>query len=200
MKLHFDEMMGFIDNESRTIITNLKNCLDKNKLAHAAQLQSLVKKTTCKLDELSSLDVSYGCWMRTKTLLLNDEIRRSFDALERAIVPNMVQIMSRLKELKNDVSTCAERADTNISFCRKYDAPTELSLCVNERLDEIKLMLEILNNEMRYKLREIVKSCEKIIKTHELTAQEVIESNFRKSMELSNYLENCIKMQKKKYK
>ncbi|XP_026827035.1 uncharacterized protein LOC113562293 [Ooceraea biroi] len=135
--------------------------------------------------------------MRNETMLLNDEIRRSFDALERAVVPNVGQIMSMLKDLQSEVSKCAECADKNVTSCREHVVPTEFAKCVDERLDEATLMLNRVSKEARLKLAEIVKFRETVIKAHEMTAEEVMELNHRKSAELSKYLERCIVKLKK---
>ncbi|EZA57223.1 hypothetical protein X777_01829, partial [Ooceraea biroi] len=197
VKLRIEDLTKFVEDGSRSITNNLKSHLENSKAARAAQLEKLSQRTTRKLDELTSLDVSYGCWMRNETMLLNDEIRRSFDALERAVVPNVGQIMSMLKDLQSEVSKCAECADKNVTSCREHVVPTEFAKCVDERLDEATLMLNRVSKEARLKLAEIVKFRETVIKAHEMTAEEVMELNHRKSAELSKYLERCIVKLKK---
>lgn len=184
--------MKFVEDESRSIANNVENGLKSSKAAHAIQMEKLFRATSGKLDELIRLDVSYGNWLRKETLLLNDEIRRSFDALERTIAPNAKRITYMLKNLRSDVSTCVERAQRNLVACRRHNVPSNLADCVKKQLDEATKMLDQMNEEVRHKLEEITKFRETVMKAHEMTTQEVIEVNRKKAAELVKYLERCI--------
>lgn len=189
-----------MDNESRSIASDVKSSLESSKVARAIQMEKFFKATSGKLDELTRLDVSYGSWMRKEALLLNDEIRRSFDALERAIAPNTKRIMYMLENLRNDVSRCIECAQRNLVACRKHNVPSNLTECANEKLDEATKKLDQMNEEVRRKLEEITKFRDTAMKAHEMTAQEVIEVNRKKAAELVKYLERCIVQAKKSSK
>lgn len=183
------------------MITNdMKNRLHSSKAARATQLENFFKKTTGKLDELIKLDVSYGNWMRKETLLLNDEIKRSFDALERAIDPNVKRIASMLKELQDDVLIYGESAERNLVTCRKHDVPLDLAKCTKERSGKAIRMLDLMNEKARRKLEEIAKFRETVLKAHEITAKEAIEINHKKMADLLSYLEKCIVQLKKSRK
>lgn len=189
-----------MEEESQLITNDLKGRLDDSKAARTIQLQNLFKKTTGKLDELIKLDVSYGSWMRKETLLLNDEMKRSFDALERAIDPNIKRITFMLKELQNDVSIYGESAKRNLVTCRNHDIPFDLAKCTKEQSDKAIRMLDRINEEARRKLEEIIKFRETVLKAHEMTAQEAIEINHKKTADLLSYLEKCIVQLKKSRK
>jgi len=192
--------MKFVEDESQLITNDIKSRLDSSKAARATQLENLFKKTTDKLDELIKLNVAYGSWMRKKTLLLNDEIKRSFDALERASDLNEKHIASVLKKLRSDVSTCIESAERNFVACRKHDLPFNLAKCTKEQSAEATRMLDQMNEEARRKFAEIVKFRETVLRAHEMTAQETIEINRRKTVDLLRYLEKCIAQQKRSSK
>lgn len=184
--------MKFVEDGSRLIASNLNDQLENNKIVRTAQLEELFQRTTRKLEELTCLDVSCGCWMRNETMLLNDEIRRSFDTLERSIVSNTKEVTSMLDDLHRAVLTSAARADKSVVLCREHLVPVELTNCVNERLDIAMLMLNRMSKEARLKLTGIEKFCETVVTAYEMTAREVMESNYRKSAELSKYLDRCI--------
>lgn len=192
--------MNFVENESQLIANNVKNRLDSTKAARATQLENLLKKTTGKLDELIKLDVSYGNWMRKETLILNDEIRRSFDALERAIDPNVKRIASMLKRLRSDVSTSVESAERKIIACRKHDVLFDFMKCTKEQSDKATRMLDRMNEEAHRKFEEIAKFCETILRAHEMTVQETMEINRKKTADFLRYLEKCIVQLKKSSK
>lgn len=181
-----------MEDESRSITSNVETSLKSSNAAHAIQMEKLFKATSGKLDKLISLDVSYGSWMRKETLLLNDEIKRSFDALKRAIAANAKNITYMLKNLQSDVTRCVERAQKNLLACRKHNAPSNLTECTKKQLDEATKKLERMNEEVRLKLKEITKLRETVVKAHEMTAQEVIEVNHKKVTELVKNLERCI--------
>lgn len=181
-----------MDDESQLIANDVKSRLDSNKVARVTQLENLLIKTTGKLDEIIKLDVSYGSWMRNETLLLNDEIRRSFDALERAIDLNEKRIAFMLKKLRSDVSTCIEGAERKLVACRKHDLPFDLAKCTKEQSDEAARMLDWMNEEARRKLKEIAKFRETVLRAHRTTMQEAIEMNCKKTADFLKYLEKCI--------
>lgn len=192
--------MKFVENESQLIANDLKSRLDSTKAARATQLENLFKKTTGKLDELIKLDVSYGNWMRKETLILNDEMRRSFDALERAVDPNVKRIASMLKRLQGDVSTSVESAERKILACRKHDVLSDFMKCTKEQSDKATKMLDRMNEEAHHKFEEIVKFCETILRAHDMTVQETIEINRKKTADFLRYLEKCIVQLKKSSK
>ncbi|XP_018351790.1 PREDICTED: uncharacterized protein LOC108754167 isoform X2 [Trachymyrmex septentrionalis] len=192
LKLHIKDLIKFVDNESQLITNDIKNRLDSNRAARATQLENLFKKTTEKLDELMKLDVSYGSWMRQMMLLLNDEIKRSFDALERVIGSNEKRIASMLKKLQSDVSICIESAERNLAVCRKHYLPFDLTKCTKEQSDKATKMLDRMKEEARRKFEEIAKFRETVLRAHEITTQEAIEINHKKTMDLLKYLEKCI--------
>lgn len=192
--------MKFVEDESQSIANNVKGRLDSSKAARATQLENLLKKTTGKLDDLIKLDVSYGSWMRNKTLTLNEEIRRSFEALERAIDPNIKHITSMLKKLRSDVSTSVKSAEKNLTACRKHNGPLDFAKCTKEQSDAATRMLDRMNEEARRKFKEIAKFCETVLRGHEMTTQEAIEINRKKTTDLLKYLEKCIVQLKKQKK
>lgn len=200
LKLHVKDVVNFVDAESQSIVCNMENYVEKSKAAHASQLEELFEKTTQKLDKLISLDITYGYWMRKETLLLNDEMRRSFDALERALVLNAKHLATMLKSLQSDVSSCVVRAEESIIACREHDAPSKLAECVKKRLNEAMKMIDRMNEEARFKLKEIARFREVVVRAHEKTAQEVVEVNHKKAVELSKYLGKCITKLKKSSK
>lgn len=189
-----------MEDESRSITSEVNSWLESNKVACATQLQELFKKTTEKLDELIVLDVSYSTWMRRKTLLLNDEIRRAFAALDRAVASNAKHIGSMLQDLRNDVTTHSTRVRKKLTVCRKYDAPCRFAECVKEQSEEATKMFDSMSENARVKLEEIAKFRESVVKTHKMTVQEVTEVNRKKAIELSNYLDQCIAQLKKSSK
>lgn len=189
-----------MDDQSRSIESDVKSGLESSKAARAIQMEKFFKATAGKLDKLTRLDVSYGSWMRKEALLLNDEIMRSFDALERAIAPNAKRITYMLKNLRNDVSRCVECAQRNLAACRKHNIPANLSECANEKLSESTKQLDQMNEEVRHKLEEIMKFRDTVMKAHEMTAQEVTEVNRMKAAKLVKYLERCIAQAKKSRK
>lgn len=191
LKLRIKDLMKFVEDESQLITSDMKGRLDSSKAARAIQLERLVKKTTGKLDELMKLDVSYGSWMRRETLMLNDETRRSFEAVERAINLNVKKIASMLKKLQNDVSTSVKNAERNLVACRKYNL-FDFARCTKEQSDEATRILDRTNEEARRKLEEIVKFRETVLRTHEITTQETIEVNRKKMANFLKYLEKCI--------
>lgn len=180
------------------IANDLKSRLDSNRAARMIQLENLVKKTTSKLDELIKLDACYGNWMRKETSLLNDEMRRSFDALERATDLNEKHIASMLKKLRSDVSTCIESTERNFVACRKHDR--SFAKCTKEQSNEATRVLDRMNEEVRCKLAKIAKSCETTLKTNEMLTQEAIEINCKKTTNFLKYLEKCIVQLKKPHK
>lgn len=184
--------MKFVEDESQSIANNVETSLKSSNAAHAIQMEKLFRSTSGKLDELIRLDVSYGSWMRKETLLLNDEIKRSFDALERAIAANTKNIIYMLKNLQRDVTRCVECAQKNLIACRRHNVPSNLAECAKKQLDEGTKMLDQMNDEVRLKLKEITKLRETVMKAHEMTAQEVIEINHEKVAELVKYLGRCI--------
>lgn len=192
LKSRIESLVKFMENESRSIASDVESSLKSSKAARAIQMETFFKATSGKLDELTRLDVSYGSWMRKETLLLNDEIRRSFDALERAIAPNAKRIMYMLKNLRNDVSLCNECAQRNLVACRKHNVPSNLTECAKKQLDEATKKLDQMNEEVYHKLEEIMKFRDTVMKAHEMTAQEVIEVNRKKAAELVKYLDRCI--------
>ncbi|KYM97179.1 PREDICTED: uncharacterized protein LOC108778686 [Cyphomyrmex costatus] len=192
LKLHTKDLIKFVENESQLISDDIKSRLNSNRAARTTQSESLFKKTTEKLDELMKLDVSYGSWMRQKTLLLNDEIKRSFDAVERAIGPNEKRIASMLKKLRSDVSICIESAERNLAMCRKHYLPLDLTKCTKEQSDEATKMFDRMKEEARRKFKEIAEFRETILRAHEMTTQEAIEINNKKTTDLLRYLEKCI--------
>ncbi|KYQ54120.1 hypothetical protein ALC60_06992 [Trachymyrmex zeteki] len=196
LKLQIKDLIKFVENESQLITNDVKSRLDSNRAARTTQLENFFKKTTGKLDELMKLDVSYGNWMRQKTLLLNDEIKRSFDAVERVIGPNEKRIASMLKKLRSDVSICIESAERNLAVCRKHYLPFDLTKCTKEQLDEATKMLDRMKEEARRKFEEIAKFRETVLRAHEMTTQETIEINHKKTMDLLKYLKKCIKLKK----
>lgn len=193
-------MIKFVESESGSIATDLKNRSRSSKIDNAARLRELFEKTTSKLDKLMSMDVSYGCWMRRETLLLNDEMRRSFDALERAFALNAEHIGLMLKNLRCDVSSRVERAERSIVACRKHDAPSVFAECVKEQLEEATKLLDRTNEEARLKLGEIAKFREAAVTANEKTTTEVIETNRKRATEMSDYLDRCIVQLKKSNK
>ncbi|XP_071565657.1 uncharacterized protein [Temnothorax nylanderi] len=192
LKLHIKNLVKFVEHESQLIANDVKSRLDSSKAARATQLEDLLKKTTRKLDELIKLDVSYGSWMRKETLMLNDEIRRSFDALERAIEPNVKRIAFMLNRLRSDVSTSVESAERNLVACRKYDVLLDFAKCTKEQSDEATRILDRMNEEARRKFEEIGKFRETVLRAHEIMAREAIEINRKKTADFSRYLEKCI--------
>ncbi|XP_067206197.1 uncharacterized protein [Linepithema humile] len=192
LELRVKNIEKFVEDESRLITSEVNSWLENNKVACATQLKELFNKTTAKLDELIKLDMSYSTWMRKETLLLNDEIRRSFDALDRAIASNAKRIESMLQNLRNDVTTHSACVKKGLIVCRKHDAPCEFAECVKAQSEEAIKMLDRVNENARVKLEEIAKFRESVVKTHEMTAQETIEVNHKKATELSNYLDKCI--------
>ncbi|XP_028050872.1 uncharacterized protein LOC114255708 [Monomorium pharaonis] len=148
--------------------------------------------TTRKLDEIAKLDVSYGNWMRKETLLLDSEIRRSFDALERAIGLNEKRIASMLEKLRGDVSTRVESAEKNLVACRKHNLPYDFAKCTKVQTEEAARMLDRMNEEARLKLKEIVKFRETVLRAHETTVQEAIQVNCQKAADFLRYLQKCI--------
>lgn len=200
LKLRIKDLMKFMEDESQLIANNMKNRLDSTKAARAIQLENLFKKTTGKLDELIKLDVSYGNWMRKETLILNDEIRRSFDALERAIDTNAKGIASMLKRLRNDVLVSVESAERKIIACYKHDVLFDFTKCTKEQSDKATRMLDRMNEETRRKFEEIVKFCEIVLRAHEMTVQETMEINRKKTDNLLRYLEKCIVQMRKSSK
>ncbi|XP_072767430.1 uncharacterized protein [Anoplolepis gracilipes] len=192
LKSRIENLVKFVEDESRSIASNMESSLKNSKVAREIQIEKLFRTTLGKLDELIKLDVSYGSWMRKETLLLNDEIRRSFDALERAIAPNAKRIMHMLKDLQSNVSICVERAQKNLVTCRKHNVPSNLTECVKKQSDEATKRLDQMNEEVRHKLKEITNFRETVMKAHEMTAQEVTEVNRKKAVELVKYLERCI--------
>ncbi|KAL6434038.1 hypothetical protein ACFW04_005887 [Cataglyphis niger] len=195
-----ESLMKFMDDQSRSITSDVKSSLESSKAARATQMEKFFKATSGKLDELTRLDVSYGSWMRREALLLNDEIMRSFDALERALAPNAKRMMYMLKNLRNDVSRCVDCAQRNLATCRKHSIPSNLSQCANEKLDESTKKLDQMKEEIRRKLEEIMKFRDTVMKAHEMTAQEVTEVNRKKAAALIKYLERCIAQAKKSRK
>lgn len=181
-----------MEDESQSIANNVETSLKSSNAAHVIQMEKLFRATSGKLDELIRLDVSYGSWMRKETLLLNDEIKRSFDALERAIAANKKNIIYMLQNLQRDVTRCVESAQRNLIACRRHNVPSNLTECAKKQLDEATKMLDQMNEEVRLKLKEITKLRETVMKAHEMTAQEVIEINHKKVAELVKYLERCI--------
>lgn len=192
--------MKFVEDESRSITSNVESSLKSSNAAHAIQMEKLFRATSGKLDELIRLDVSYGNWMRKEILLLNDEIKRSFDALERAIAANTKNITYKLKNLRNDVTRCVECAQRNLVACRKHNVPSNLTECAKKQLDQATKRLDQMNEEVRLKLKEITKLRETVMKAHEMTAQEAIEINHKKVTKLVKYLERCILQLKKSSK
>lgn len=184
--------MKFVEDESRSIANDVESGLKSSKAARVIQMEKLSKATSGKLDELIRLDVSYGSWMRKETLLLNDEIMRSFDALERAIASNTKRITYMLKNLRSDVFMYIEHAQKNLVECRRHNVPSNLAECAKKQLDEATKMLDQMNEEVRRKLEEITKFRDTIMKAHEMTTQEVIEVNRKKVADMIKYLERCI--------
>lgn len=201
LELRFQNIEKFVENETRLITSEVHSWLENNKAACATIIKELYEKTTEKLSELIELDVSYGAWMRKETLLLNDEIRRSFDALDRAIASNAKRIESMLQNLRNDMTTynitCVKKG---LIRCRKYNVPSKFAECVEEQSKKAIKKLDCMNESARVELAEIAKFCKLIMKTHKITTQEVIEVNRKKAIELSNYLDRCIARLKKSSK
>lgn len=189
-----------MDDESQLISNDVKSRLDSSKAVRATQLENFFEKTTKKLDEIIKLDVSYGCWMRKETLLLNDEIRRSFDALERAIDLNEKRIAIMLKKLRSDVLTCVENAERRLVVCRKHGLPSDLTKCTKTQFDEATRTLDWMNEEARRKFKEIAKFRETILRAHETTARETMQINCKKTANFLKYLEKCIVQLKKSKK
>jgi len=186
-----------MEDESQSITCDLKNYMEDKKTARAVQVEKFMQRTTYKLDILTDLDVSYACYMRNKTILVNDEIRRSFDDLERDIVPHMQHITMMLKDLRDNICRCAECAEKQIVRCRDVSAPTELLECVDEHMDLILVTIEQMHKEVCFKLEEIVKFCEDMMVAHDTAMQELLESNCKKSNELLKCLEeNIVKLKK----
>lgn len=181
-----------MEKEYLLIANDLKNRLEINKTDRANQMKELFQKTTGKLDQLIKLDVSYGGWMRNETLLLNDEIRRAFDALERSVIPDVKCLDSMLKELQSDMLICFKQAQEAVASCRRYRVPSQFADCVKEKLNEAMKMLDEIDGKALLKLKEIAAFREGIVKTHERIARETVKVNRQKAMELSEYLEKCI--------
>ncbi|XP_011694277.1 PREDICTED: uncharacterized protein LOC105453776 [Wasmannia auropunctata] len=197
LKLRVEDLIKFVEDETQLIANDVKSRLDSNRATRATQLEYLLTKTTGKLDEVMKLNGAYGIWMRKKTLLLNDEIKRSFDAVERAIGPNEKRIASMLAKLRSDVSDSVESAEKNLVACRKHDLPLDLARCTKERSDEATRMLDRMNEEACRKLKEIAKFRETVLRTHEITTQETIEINRKKTTDLLRLMKKCIVQLKK---
>lgn len=187
-----NDLIKFAKNESQLIANNVKAHFDSSKAACAAQLEDLLEKTTGKLDELTKLDVSYGNWMRKETLIFNDEIRRSFDALDRAIDPNVKHITSKLKKLRKDVSASVKGADRMLVTCREHHALSAFAKCTKEQSDEAMKMLDRMDENLRRKFEEIAKFCETVLKAHEMTVKETVAINREKTAVLLQCMEKCI--------
>lgn len=181
-----------MEDESQLIASDVKNRLNSGKAARVIQQENLLRKTTRKLDELIKLDASYGSWMRKETLLLNDEIRRSFEALERASDLNVRHIVSMLKKLRNEVSTTVASAERNFVACRKYNVLFDFAKCTKKQSDEVTRMLDRMNEEARCKFEEIARFREMVLRAHEITAREVMEISYKKTADFLKYLEKCI--------
>lgn len=185
-------MIQLVESESQSIAKDVKTRLENSEIARADQLRELYKRTSEKLDEILKLDVSYGFWMRKETLLLNDEIGRSFDALERAIAPNVKRITFMLRTLKNDVLARARQTEETLATCRKHKVPSELTKCVKEQLSRATRTIDRMNEETRLKLEHIGKYRDAFMKAHETTMRETLELNRKKVAELLKYMEKCI--------
>jgi len=197
IEVKLEELKTCMNDESQSITCGLKNYMEDKKAIRTAQFEKFSQKTIHKLEILTDLDVSYACYMRNRMILVNDEIRRSFDDLERDIVPNMKHVMTMLNDLRDNVCRCAEYTEKQIEKCREAAVPTKLMECVDEHMDIILMTIEQMRNEMYFKLAEIVKFCEDVIVAHDAAMQELLESNYKKSNELLTCLdENIVKLKK----
>ncbi|XP_020299953.1 uncharacterized protein LOC109863799 isoform X2 [Pseudomyrmex gracilis] len=197
VELRIENIIQLVESESQSIAKDVKTRLENSEIARAAQLRELYKQTSEKLDEVVKLDVSYGFWMRKETLLLNDEIGRSFDALERAIAPNVKRITFMLRTLKNNVLARARQTEETVATCRRHKVPSELTDCVRKQLSEATKTIDRTNEETRINLERIGKYRDAFTKAHETTMQETLELNRKKVAELLKYMEKCIVWLKK---
>jgi len=199
----FEELLEFTDNESQSIICNLKNYIEKKKTIHTIQLEKLLEKTMSKLNILANLNVSYAVHMRNKTMMINNEIRRSFDDAEKNIAPSIQQVMTMVKNMNEDICNCAKCMERQIARCRRIDVPSEFMECVGEHMDITTVTIAQIKNEVCFKLAKIVKCCEAIMADYDTAIQEMQQLNCEKSRELLKSLEEDIirlKKEKKKQK